>query len=295
MQVSEITSQSLALSNRLFRIRRVKCDEEKPTCQRCRNFKIQCDGYPTQPKPCYDRSIPEVPALLPKTASQPQILLEPSTLVFEDDTERQYFVFFRDKTSFEMAPYFSSSSRQIMLQACANPSIKHGVIAIAALHRTSMSANLQITSCRLPLIPPAGEDPSLHHSIAIDQYSKALKYMRDATSTGDQDLRTTLITCMEIVCFEGYHGNYELADNQLQIGISLIRDWKASHVLYDQTVSAFPSPATDVIEDELIQEFGRLELQKISFFRPASPFDAGCPYGGGYCGYSDMPSCSDEA
>ena len=119
--------------------------------------------------------------------------------------------------------------------------------------------------------------------------------MRNATSTGDQDLRTTLITCMEIVCFEGYHGNYELADNQLQIGISLIQVWKASHAFYNQNVSAFPPPATNAIEDELIQEFDRLELLKISLFRPTSPFDKGCPYEEATAGIQNMPSCSDKA
>ena len=111
--------------------------------------------------------------------------------------------------------------------------------------------------------------------------------MRDATATGHQDLRTTLITCMVIICFEGYHGNYDIANNQLQIGISLIHDWKARHARVNRSVSAFLSPAPDMIEDELIQEFGRLEIQKISLFSSTSPFGSGCPYGGERCSYSE--------
>jgi hypothetical protein len=153
-------------------MRRVKCDEEKPFCIRCRNFKVKCDGYPTQFNSCYERALSEVPALLPKTATQvtqPQILPEPSMLVFGDDAEEQYFAFFRDKTSFEMVPYFHSSSREIILQACDNLSIRHGVIAIAALHRTSMSVEPQRTSSHPPLIPKGREEPNKHHCFAIEQ------------------------------------------------------------------------------------------------------------------------------
>jgi len=49
----------------------------------------------------------------------------------------------------------------------------------------------------------------LHHQHAIEQYSKAIRSMRDAVAGGYQDFRVTLLTNLVIICYESYHGNLD--------------------------------------------------------------------------------------
>jgi Fungal Zn(2)-Cys(6) binuclear cluster domain len=47
------------------RIRKVKCDEGKPTCKRCETFGVDCDGY-VQPKAIIPPKKQAPPAILPR-------------------------------------------------------------------------------------------------------------------------------------------------------------------------------------------------------------------------------------
>lgn len=196
----------------------------------------------------------------------PDLEYAPSSTLFSTDDEYRYFTLFRDKTSHEIAPYFPGDSwRRLIIQTCVrSPAIRHAVIAIGALDKTSMAANDARTLSfdhRL-----AVNDPSLHHRASIEQYSHAIRSMREAVASGEQDLRTSLVSCLVINCFEAFHGNHELADAQIQRGNALIQDWKKAYPNHaDKFGLGFTSPAPDIVEDEIVQLFGRLEIQTNSF------------------------------
>jgi len=46
---------------------------------------------------------------------------------------------------------------------------------------------------------------NFHHQMAIIHYTKAIKGMRQDAASGKHDLRTMIISCLVIACFEGYH------------------------------------------------------------------------------------------
>ena len=94
------------------------------------------------------------------------------------------------------------------------------------------------------------------HGAAITEYSKALGLMREASIQGCQNLRTTLVTSLLIACFECCHGNYALADAQVESAIGLTNNWRYS------CPSADP---VDVVDDRLICMFGGLEIQSNLF------------------------------
>ncbi|KAL2066499.1 hypothetical protein VTL71DRAFT_2570 [Oculimacula yallundae] len=262
------------------KIRRIKCDERKPFCARCESFGIKCDGYATQQvvkakkatvRPLAPRSVSNpssvsgesVPSLqsqwrqIAAAGHSPSLPMELATLRFEDDTEARYFNLFQEKTIIHVAPYFDSETWQrLVLQACHVPSIRHTVTAIAALHRTSMT----LDNCR-KISLDLGEsvaNMNVHHQVAIDQYAKAIRSMKQALATGEQDLRTTIITCLVIGCFEAFHGNIPLAFGQIRTGIELLNQWKNSYG--GHYILSYASPNQYVIEDDLVTTFGRLEL-----------------------------------
>ncbi|RDW71448.1 hypothetical protein BP6252_08011 [Coleophoma cylindrospora] len=105
------------------------------------------------------------------------------------------------------------------------------------------------------------EQQNGHHLKAIQHYSKAIRLMKIAAQSSTQSLRMKLLTCLVIICFEGFHGNLDLANTQLQIALKLLHEWKKHYRLEDTMSVEFPSPAPNVVEHELVQCFDRLEIQ----------------------------------
>ncbi|KAF2677407.1 hypothetical protein K458DRAFT_319508, partial [Lentithecium fluviatile CBS 122367] len=111
------------------RIRRVKCDEAKPICQRCESTGRKCDGYTTPSANMHPYSIAYTP---------PQLML-PSVpgLDLNSTEEQEAFHFYKYHTASELSGFFDSSFWQFeVLQASHTlPAIRHAIIAMAALHR----------------------------------------------------------------------------------------------------------------------------------------------------------------
>lgn len=82
------------------------------------------------------------------------------------------------------------------------------------------------------------------------EYTKAIKSMRDAITSGNQDLRITLIACLLIAVFEVFHGNYSLANAQIRTGIDLLYEWKAAFPKNRFTLG-YESPNPNVVETDL--------------------------------------------
>jgi len=229
-------SNSNASSRRCVtcRNRRVKCDETRPSCLRCRKYGTECGGYlPGRRRPpssAYGSFATQARALVPKDEGQlgGQLTFQPAMSLFETDLEHRYFRLFSDHIATEICPYFNPETwSRMILQACAaDASIRHAAVAIGALGKTYETA--QAGSCAVtgqkftsPIGFPAPrvsiENRSVeeivasanlateayeHHQTALEQYDKALKRMRKDISSGEQSLRTTLLICIIIVCFE---------------------------------------------------------------------------------------------
>lgn len=107
------------------------------------------------------------------------------------------------------------------------------------------------------------ETPLQHHQNALKQYTTAIKEMRQAAFTRKQDLRTTLLTCLVIMCFEAWNGNQDLAIRQIQTGFRLIQAWREEEVdeRDERRFVGLESSLTDTVEDELVRVFKRLDVQ----------------------------------
>ncbi|KAE8446181.1 hypothetical protein EG329_012406 [Mollisiaceae sp. DMI_Dod_QoI] len=291
--------------------RRIKCDEQKPHCDKCTKSGFSCDGYqvprplnakqkahlrsltpdrPIIPEPAPKSSLLKpIPTLNQWNASGASLLLQPRNTLFRTEQESRYFRLFCDEVAVLLSGVFDLPlwNRLIFQTAEQEESVRHGIVSIGALQKIVDSRKEQ--GDRYPAPSAAVDD---HHRFAIQQYSKAIKQMRDAISSQKHSLRNTLLTCLLIICFESLHGNHESAMAQMQIGISLLEDFISSrrnslhHSIQNQTQNsniipdwilpdnpeattlpsfALESPAPDIIEDDLLHAFGRLDIQANSF------------------------------
>ncbi|KAH8752365.1 hypothetical protein F5882DRAFT_339792, partial [Hyaloscypha sp. PMI_1271] len=114
------------------RLRRVKCDEGKPVCQRCIKFGVECDGYHLTLR--WKREfVPSQPAM--KVLSSGSLAKSP----FANSEEHQYFDLFCARTGYDIFPTFDSGyTRQRLLESCHfNPAIRHAIVALGALDKTA--------------------------------------------------------------------------------------------------------------------------------------------------------------
>jgi hypothetical protein len=263
------------------RIRRVKCDETKPSCLRCVRFGHQCDGYAskTPSKPSTSKNsrtlVPKetspaspsalspsdvsgytTPSPSPRTATR--LYPAPSRNLFQNHYEHQAFQTFCNRTSHQLSSSFSADLwNRLMLQACeTSPSIRHAVIAIGALNLSS------------PPSSPENSVGTLRHQFAFRQYSKAICLLRRDVAGGYCDLRTTLIACLLFYCFESYHGYHEMAIDQVYSGLKLIREWASSFYKPDadgRKRTKIGSENPYMVEDDILRAFGSLEIQVMTY------------------------------
>lgn len=186
-------------------------------------------------------------ALLPKdTNILPRLSLAPATSIFKTDQEYRYFDVF---CTVARDMFNSDLLRQIVLQAChSDPSIRYAVIAVAALDYNTGAGT-----------------PGANRQYALQQYSTALKHLRDAASSSYQNIRSTLLANLMIIVFEACLGNDKLVLAQIQTSYALLTAWRDE---YPDTTHhhalGLSSPAPDVIEEDLVRAFSRLEIQHLS-------------------------------
>jgi len=107
----------LMKAKQLYKIRRVKCDEQKPSCQRCCSTGRKCDGfenYPTIFNPYYG------------------IVVNGSG----DDQENRALHFFRTVTTDRLSGDFDLNfwHRHVCQGIITSPAIRHAAMALASIH-----------------------------------------------------------------------------------------------------------------------------------------------------------------
>lgn len=226
------------------RIRRVKCDESKPTCQRCTSTGRKCDGYvsnilPSNPHDHHSAVVVHRFTIrIPGTAQ-----------------EKRGFQYFITNTARELTGYYSSSFwEHLILQAStAEPSLRHAVIAIAAIHE-------EFTDRRLGGVSPGHE--SSESIFALNQYMKAIAHLRRSLSAGKQAPLTALMSCLLFVCFDYLRGNSDSAMMHLQSGLEILRDLRS-----------WDEGGRDIAEQSMAPLFMRVAAQSILYIDTRNSFD----------------------
>lgn len=212
------------------RKRRVKCDETKPACIRCRNLNLDCAGY-QRPKSELAanrllRLVPKTPILSPPAislTSNASLLQQP----FSSGRDFQYFRVYCDTTAFNLGVHLDTPIwSHIVLQASEQESyIRDAVTAIGALEMATQERHA--TSNALPVYKCSEGDPTCtglqiqHYEAAFQLYGKAIEGIRKACQEKRQSRRMILIACLLAICFEYFHGNINSAIIHVQHGLRL--------------------------------------------------------------------------
>ncbi|KAH9845484.1 Transcriptional regulatory protein moc3 [Teratosphaeria destructans] len=163
------------------KIRRIKCDEAKPHCNRCTSTGRRCDGYTssTPIKPDLVESIP--PALSPDAPF--------------GELERRTFDFFRLRTAPCVSGYFNDPvwDRYVLQASHSEPAIRFAVNALGALHEERHLRNG---------VHETGANPSVMPSYPLVQYSKALNGLQELLKADHVSMDAVLMCILLMTHFE---------------------------------------------------------------------------------------------
>ncbi|GLA27993.1 hypothetical protein ACMYSQ_006873 [Aspergillus niger] len=192
------------------RIRRVKCDETKPACQRCSSTGRKCDGYNLIPQK------PPTPAL--------GLMQMPSywELVSGDRVETESFRFFHSVTTPNLAGFFDQGrwARRLLQISHQYPVLWHAMTAVACIHRDFMTNTTPITVSR--------SQDSLQVRLALQQWNKSIQRLQELLSERvltKFDRLVILSVCILFITMASLQGRQWQAFVHINSGLKLIHQW----------------------------------------------------------------------
>ena len=204
--------------------------------------------------------------------------------MFEDQQEYYSFCLYVE----EAAPRLSFSNQSIwhhlLLQAAHDqPFIRHAIITIGALSRSSRTVRWKSAlTTGIQKYPQLFHGSTVsasrrqRHEFALQQYQKFLAGAKRQMSTNvgaddDHKRRTALIVCLLVVCIETLQFRYTAALRHAQDGLRLMQEYLDVAPRREAYEASTLSPR--VVEDELVLQFQKLDLQTLSWYGARTPVD----------------------
>lgn len=252
------------------KLRHVKCDEAKPSCSRCIKFGTVCDGYPSSTSTAVSAASR---AILPKGQALARKRLEGLPLCkmnsgprFENVREGQYFRLYCEEMARQIrGPFPTALWDQLIPQISeAEPFIKHAIIGIGALGKTSKDASKSLDF--MGNLPPWTPDSAS----ALEHYGKALRGMRASIARGDRDYKTFCLACILIFIFETLYAQPGSAVKNAESALMLLSSWSQAKPNERTIFFKAGEWREQQIEEDLLTALGGLDLQ-VLFFRDTRP------------------------
>jgi Fungal specific transcription factor domain/Fungal Zn(2)-Cys(6) binuclear cluster domain len=231
-----------------FRVRHIKCDEQKPSCYNCLKSSRQCDGYSADGRRT-DQDLIKIVHWKPNALALHRLSVD----LAGEQEERRAIHFFRSNSVRALQGYFNSEfwSRLVLQASHTEPTIRHAVIALGSLHETTQSKDHAV------LKMGKGYD-----KFALQHCNKAIANLTQLCTRGERSIEVLLISCALFVCFETLQGNYESALTHMESGVRMYRNWQAQN---GSSGSRISSGSRHIIDKEIAQIFSRLNLQVLMF------------------------------
>ncbi|KIW37196.1 uncharacterized protein PV06_10546 [Exophiala oligosperma] len=195
---------------------RVKCDEQRPLCKRCRRLKLHCAGYQdlfrifgiSRQGSAYPASKPNRPAANPDR----QLSIFPGS-----DEERRLFELFRTSVVFQLSGFLDEDFWiTTLLQVSHLVSlVRDSAIAIAA-HIAEHHRHFRTTT------------PQQSRNISLKYYQKALHRANWHTESADKEL-VAVICCPLFLCLEFLQGKKLQAMSLFARGHCLMKTFQERH------------------------------------------------------------------
>lgn len=197
------------------RRRRKKCDEEKPTCRRCRNDAYKCDGYAGNPSPKSSSLV------APQETSYkiPSFVL--GDINYASTAERQFFKHFRQWTSSCPPESGLLLTEYVLPLAHQDESVKAVVAAVGAAYQYFIISHSPCSPEYLDEL----EKSTIHH------YNRAISHILKRTSSSrPEDMLVIALSCLLFVCYEGMMGHDDELMKHLKAGLRILEnsdEWKS--------------------------------------------------------------------
>ena len=200
------------------RIRRVKCDENKPFCRRCVATGRTCDGYESPFRLLTSRRTNNACAGGIKSDKGLQPVHAVSTEITSQDVDllNRYFSI---KTVFDVRLGCDEEARQVLQASLRDPPIRHAVLSLRALREnfeTSGDSPAPIT------------EQSSNYNYGLQQYSMALGGLAcNLSSPGSNGLKSILLCCQIFISIEQVREDYAAMALHLIRGLGIMHEYRA--------------------------------------------------------------------
>ncbi|KAF2025602.1 hypothetical protein EK21DRAFT_116615 [Setomelanomma holmii] len=201
---------------RTCRIRKVKCDERKPACQKCSGTGRTCDGYESLFRDATSQAVKQGRAggitPSPRTPSTRLTSIE----VDPRDVEllNRYF---STKTIFDVKLGCDEEAKQVLQASLTDLPIGHAVSSLKALREHFE------TSQGLPVVQ---QDPG--HDYGLQQYCIALQGLASKLSiSGPDSVKSALLCCQIFISIEQVRGNYAALAQHIIQGLKIMHQYHA--------------------------------------------------------------------
>ncbi|EPE24511.1 Zn2/Cys6 DNA-binding protein [Glarea lozoyensis ATCC 20868] len=200
------------------RIRRVKCDEAKPFCQKCVNTGRTCDGYESPFRVLTRETINGGNTAEIKLVSG----LQPVRSTFAQTTPREIDLlnrYFSIKTIFDVELGCDQEARRILEASLVEPSLKHAVSSLKALRE-----DLETTGDW----PASFAQQTPSHNNGLRQYNLALVGLASKLSSlGPDSLDSALLCCQVFISIEQVRKNYSAMAQHIIQGLRIMHEYRA--------------------------------------------------------------------
>ncbi|CAH0036744.1 unnamed protein product [Clonostachys rhizophaga] len=201
------------------RVRRVKCDEAKPSCNRCLSTGRVCDGY---------TSIFQVVTVGPSpptvtTHSSPPASLsmyQPGASVVSVDEINSLAHSFHAKSNRRNIGYHTEA--RAILTKLSDPAIRHALVSLQSLHH-EFDARQQ----RYSRNDGNGGLVRIHHG--LDAYNTSVTSLasRLGTSPTHESVCAALLCCQMFISIETMLGNYTAGMRHFIYGLRIMHQYRA--------------------------------------------------------------------
>ncbi|KAI1063053.1 hypothetical protein LB507_005598 [Fusarium sp. FIESC RH6] len=193
------------------RIRKIKCDEAKPFCQKCVKTGRTCDGYESVFRPFAS------PATnTPGSSRVSQV--STATAPLDAISLNRYF---STKTIFNVNFCCTEEAEQVLFASRTDPSIRHALLCLRSLREDLET----------------GDNTEQNYNYGLEQYSKALSGLAsNLSSPSPETLRSALLCCQVLISVEQVRGNFSAMGMHIVRGLDIMREHRARPYLVQDSL-----------------------------------------------------------
>lgn len=199
------------------RIRKVKCDENKPFCLKCVKTGRVCEGYESRFRPLANQSI--INAYTGSTESKTGLHSAwPTAGISSHDIDLLQRCF-STKTLFGVGLGCDEEAKQVLQASLTDPLVRHAVLSLKAIRKDLETTGDDAVSL-------GQQTPG--YNFGLQQYNAALSGLAsNLSSLGSNGLESALLCCQLFISIEQARKNYTAMAQHITQGLRIMHEYRA--------------------------------------------------------------------